>query len=54
MKSIAQLQEEYGGYWGECPFAPVRDWEYEVTNGDTRLGYWEWVQGVQRALEDID
>jgi hypothetical protein len=20
------------------------DWKYEVRNGDTRLGYWEWVE----------
>lgn len=22
---------------------PVRDWQYEVANGDTRLGYDEWL-----------
>jgi hypothetical protein len=23
---------------------PVRDWQYDVMNGDTRLGYHEWVE----------
>lgn len=31
------------GIWGEHPDHEVSDWEYEVANGDTRLGYWEWV-----------
>jgi hypothetical protein len=22
---------------------PLNDWRYEVSNDDTRLGYWEWV-----------
>jgi hypothetical protein len=34
----------FGGIWEELPEHPVRDWQYEVANGDTRLGYWEWVQ----------
>lgn len=35
---------DHGGYWkGECRNLPVEDWIYEVCNGDTRLGYWEWV-----------
>ena len=27
----------------EHPDFPVSDWQDEVTDGDTRLGYWEWV-----------
>lgn len=39
--------ERYGGYWaGEVPGYPVEDWEYEVQNGDTRLGYWEWARAM--------
>lgn len=38
------LRDQYG-YWAEHPdFAPM-DWQYEVANGDTRQGYWDWVQG---------
>lgn len=29
--------------WDEQPGHPVEDWQYEVANGDTRLGYLEWV-----------
>jgi len=32
-------------YWNdEYPGYPVADWQYEVANGDTRLGYWEWAE----------
>jgi hypothetical protein len=31
-------------YWhDEHPDYPVRDWQTEVANGDTRRGYWEFV-----------
>jgi hypothetical protein len=36
------LRLEYGT-WGEHPDCRLSDWKYEVANGDTRLGYWEWV-----------
>lgn len=36
--------DSFGGWWGEHPGFPVSDWLYEVANGDTRLGYWEWVK----------
>lgn len=29
--------------WGSNPDYPVEDWQYQVTNGDTRRGYWDWV-----------
>lgn len=32
------------GYWDEHPDNPVKDWQYEIANGDTRCGYWEWVK----------
>jgi hypothetical protein len=41
--NLKKLVDTYGGYWGECPAYPVVDWLYEVNNGDTRRGYWEWV-----------
>lgn len=37
------LRDTHGGHWGEHPTWPVDDWTTEVTNGDTRLGYWQWV-----------
>lgn len=30
-------------YWGEHPEHTLIEWQEEVTNDDTRLGYWEWV-----------
>jgi len=33
----------YGGHWGEHSGHPLTEWQADVANGDTRLGYWEWV-----------
>lgn len=30
--------------WAEDDAWPVADWKYDVGNGDTRLGYWDWVE----------
>jgi hypothetical protein len=30
------------GHWDDDPVHRVTDWQYEVANGDTRLGYAEW------------
>ena len=41
---VASLVDSCGGdLWGEHPQYPKSDWKYEVENGDTFLGYWEWV-----------
>ena len=40
---VAALVVENGGdLWGVHPKYPKSDWKYEVENGDTMLGYWEW------------
>ncbi|BBX87972.1 hypothetical protein [Mycolicibacterium aubagnense] len=39
----AEALEEQHGHWGDHSQYPVADWQYEVGNGDTRLGYWPWV-----------
>lgn len=38
-----KLADKHGGTWGGHADYPVEDWQYEVANGDTRLGYWDWV-----------
>ena len=38
------------GHWGFDPAHPFEDWQGEVANGDTRLGYWDWV-AVQKELD---
>jgi hypothetical protein len=30
-------------HWEEDPQHPVADWQYEVSNDDTRLGYRDWL-----------
>lgn len=41
------------GLWGECAQYPKVDWLTEVENGDTVLGYWEWVMS-QAGCDGID
>jgi hypothetical protein len=41
-----QLTEKYDhedGKWGEHPDWSMEDWQFEVSEGGTRLGYWDWV-----------
>jgi hypothetical protein len=33
--------------WDDHPDYPVKDWQYEVANGDTRLGYWDWIHEAE-------
>lgn len=43
LREIDAVAEIHGGYWeGEHKDHPIADWLYEVANGDTRRGYWEW------------
>lgn len=38
--------------WAEVPDYPVADWQYEVGNDDTRLGYLDWVAHKQEGREE--
>lgn len=38
--------------WGEDKDFPIEDWQYDVANGDTRLGYWNWVKHNKESQED--
>lgn len=41
------------GVDGEHPEFPASDWKYEVDNGDTRRGYWDWVAaGLEQQADD--
>jgi hypothetical protein len=37
-----QLRSQFGE-WGQHPEFPRSDWQYEVGNGDTQRGYWDFV-----------
>ena len=39
--SLEQLKGKYGP--GEHPDHIREDWRHDVAQGDTNLGYWEWV-----------
>ena len=42
-------------YWqSEDSDYPVSDWKYEVSNGDTRMGYWEWAQNARETMSDTE
>ena len=42
-----------GQYWSEDADWPSADWRYDVANGDTRLGYGEWV-AHNKETEEMD
>ena len=42
---VLKLREKYGN-WGEYDKYPRCDWQYEVANGDTNRGYWEYVEAM--------
>lgn len=40
-------------WWYDDPKFPVGDWQFEVANGDTRLGYRDWIANQrENRLED--
>lgn len=39
----AEALREKHGTWGEHPDYPFADWQREVEEDSTRLGYWQWV-----------
>ena len=38
-------------YWEEYPPYPICDWQYQIANNATRLGYWDWVESEREANE---
>ena len=40
--------------YGEDQDYPKEDWRQEVMNGDTLLGYWEWVRHQQEADDRLE
>lgn len=43
LRDAHSLKESHGGIWEEHDQFSVDRWQEEVSNDDTRLGYWEWV-----------
>ena len=52
MSTLTQ-QNKDRNYWGEDPRVSLAEWQYEVRNGDTRLGYWEFVQARMDEDEEL-
>lgn len=42
--SAEVLQMRDDNMWGSHEGWPVEDWQREVAEDNTRLGYWEWVE----------
>jgi len=42
------LARKHGGHWGEHPEHSQYEWVIDVSENNTRLGYWDWV------LDQID
>lgn len=54
MREPHLIAKEHGGTWGELPAHWVSDWQYQVVECETRLGYWEWVANQLDSAEDED
>ncbi|QRM34823.1 hypothetical protein [Microvirga sp. VF16] len=52
--SARQLIAGIDSVWDDHPDYPSEDWKYEVENGDTRRGYWDWVAAKLEEAEDED
>lgn len=56
--TASEFDEAFPGaefdYWDAHPDYPVEDWQFEVANDDTRLGYWGWVKSQMEQDEDGD
>ncbi|HEU0198334.1 MAG TPA: hypothetical protein VFQ88_14130 [Nevskiaceae bacterium] len=49
-----QLASKYASEGGEHPVFDREDWNYEVHDHDTGLGYWEWVSHrIESYMDDI-
>jgi hypothetical protein len=56
MHSITVAVQPGGPYpamWADDPQHPMSDWQYEVGNGDTLLGYRDWID-IQRAAAEAE
>lgn len=50
-----QLRDKYGGsIWDEHPDYPASDWQHEVSEDNTRLGYWDWVGHEIEQQAELD
>ncbi len=50
--NASRFHEVFGDdadFWGEDPDWRIEDWQIEVSEDNTRLGYWDWVL-AQRDL----
>src|SRR3954452_4769817 len=46
-----QLIAGIDSVWDDHPDFASEDWKYEVENGDTRRGYWDWVAAKLEEAE---
>lgn len=55
LRAAGKLEEHGGDPWAEHSDVPVSDWQAEVANGDTRLGYLDFVRArLATAADDSD
>ncbi|MFC1457777.1 hypothetical protein ACETIH_13805 [Microvirga arabica] len=50
--NASQLTAGTDSVWDDHPDYPSEDWQYEVGNGDTRRGYWDWVAAKLEEAEN--
>jgi len=46
-------ERKWGGYWHDHPTFSPSDWKFEASEGDTRRGYWDWVESrIEGNVDD--
>ena len=51
---IEEPREEPEVLWGQHYLHNRAEWKHEVANGDTNLGYWDWVEHQKVIMKHGD
>jgi len=51
IRAASIKQDDGRDPWGNDPCYPRADWQHEVAENNTSLGYWEWVDAQREAAQ---
>lgn len=51
---LEMIKEANGGHWGEHPEWTVAEWARSAAEGETRLGYWQWVMDLEQIKRETE
>lgn len=53
----SRFRQKYGleaDYWGQDDEHSVSDWQAEISDNETRLGYWDWVEAQREQAQEAE